>query len=65
MHIGFWDIWYFVVDDVFELIHVDTTCGDIRRDEDTSRLILEVIERSLSRILPLVSMDSLCLDIVL
>lgn len=65
MHIGFWDIWHLVVDDVFELVHVDTARGDIRRDEDTSSLVFEVVECSLSRILSLVSMDSLCLDIVL
>ncbi len=62
MHVGLRNIWHLVVDDVFELVHVDTARGDISRDEDTSGLVFKIIERSLSRILSLVSVDSLRLD---
>lgn len=65
MHIGLRDVGELVVDDVFELIDIDTTSRDIGRNEHPSRLRLEVGECFLSRGLCLVAVDRLRGDAVL
>jgi hypothetical protein len=47
--IGLRDIRDLIVDDMLELIDIDSSRGDIRRDEDACGLSLEVHERFLSR----------------
>lgn len=54
MHIGLSNIRYLIIDHVFELIDIDPTSRDIRRDENTSGLCLEVREGSLTSVLSLV-----------
>ena len=57
--IGLRDIRDIVVDHIFESVDIDPTRGDIGRDKDTSRLLLEVGECPLSIVLRLVPMDRL------
>ena len=57
--IGLRDIGDIVVNHIFESVDIDPTRGDIGRDEDTSRLLLEVGECPLSVVLRLVPMDGL------
>lgn len=63
--IGLSDIRHLIIDDVFELIDIDTARCDICRDEDTSRLSFEVRECSLTSSLTLVPVDCLSDDPIL
>lgn len=63
--IGLSDVRHLVVDDVLELIDIDTARCDICRDEDTCRLSLEVRECSLTSSLTLVPVDCLSDDTML
>lgn len=62
MDIGFWDIWQLKIDDMGQLVDVDTSSCDVCRDEDARCLCFEVFESGLSRILCLISMNSLSID---
>ena len=57
--IGLRNIGDIVVNHIFESVDIDPTRGDIGRDEDTSRLLLEVGECPLSVVLRLVPVDRL------
>ena len=49
--VGLGDIRDVIVDHVFELIDIDPTRGNIGRDEDARRAILEVCKRALTIVL--------------
>lgn len=59
MDIGLRDIRDIIVDHIFQSVDIDPTRGDIRRDEDTGFLRLEVRECALTIVLGLISMDCL------
>ena len=48
-----------IVNDVRQMIHVDSTGGDIRSDQHTGRMILEIRQGTLAGGLALVAMDRL------
>jgi len=60
--IGFWDIWQLKIDNMRQLVNVDSSCCDVSCHEDTSRLCFEVFEGCLSGILCLISMNRLSID---
>lgn len=59
VHVGFRYVRDVVVDHVFELVDIDSSGGDIGRNEDPSRLFFEIRKCPLTIVLRLVSMDSL------
>src|SRR5579883_242708 len=57
MHVRLRHIRDLVVEDVFEIIDIDASCGDVGRDEHADLAALEIRERSLSGVLRFVTMD--------
>ena len=65
MDIGFRYIGHFKIDDVFKIVNINTTCGNISRDEDTGILCFKIFQCALTGILCFVSMYRLRSDMVL
>ena len=64
MHVCFWNIWELIVDNVLQLINIDSTGGNVGRHQDTRRAVLEITKCQLSCALRLVAMDRFGLDIL-
>ena len=65
MHIGFRNIWHFVIDHVRQLININTARCDVRSHQYTRFAVFEVGEGRLSGRLTLISMNGLRGDIQL